>query len=210
MLRIRKDWVYTTEGYSSGSVSLQNDPTGAVAVPLTISQNARYIISHGTPGTEPIWTDLTQYQSSAAVPETGHQVIYAVDGYVIVTVQDWALATFFRLGMRLLHEEQDPSSGDLVTTGTYSMWEGITPEDVNMIANRGYLKEWYKAERWEGGLSGLVTRTSFVYPIRWRSRRGIRLMPNRALFLYMETSQNSRGLDVWTRLRTRMAAGVSD
>lgn len=207
-VRIKKDWVYTNEGYSSGGASLQNDPSSAIAIPLTVSQNARQIIAHGTPGNEPIWADLTQYQSSAAVPETGNQVVYAVDGYVICQAQDWALATFFRLGMRLMHGEQDPGSGDLVTTAAFSMWEGISPWDINMVANIGFLREWYKAETWQGAVGGLVTRTAYVYPIRWRSRRGLRLAPDRALYLYMETATNSRGLDVWPRLRTRMGAGV--
>lgn len=208
-VRIRKDWVYTNEGYSSGGASLQNDPTSAIAVPLTVSQNARQIIAHGSPGVEPVWVDLTQYQSSAAVPETGNQVVYQVDGCVIITIQDWALGSFFRLGMRLLHQEQDPGSGDMLSHPGYSMWEGITPWDINMVANEGYLREWYKAEVWTGSAGGLIARTAFVYPIRWRSRRGLRLAPNRALYLYMETAVNSRGLNVWPRLRTRMAAGAS-
>jgi len=207
-VRIKRDWVYTNEGYSSGFVGMAADPSNAVAVPLTVSQNARQIIAHGSPGVEPVWADLTQYQSSAAVPETGNQVVYAVDGVIMVTPADWAISTFFRLGMRLLHYEQDPGSGDMLAHAGYSMFEGITPWDINMVANEGYLREWYKFEQWNGSAGGLVARTGFVYPVRWRSRRGLSLAPNRALYLYMESAVNSRSLNILTRLRVRMSAGV--
>lgn len=202
-VKTKKDWVYTRQGYSIDPWDLQSDSTNSVAIPLTISQNARREIAFGAPGIEPSWVDINQVQSGAAFPEGANNRIYAVDGYVLIAAQDWAISTFFRLGMRLMHGVMGNFDGQLSIEAGYSMWEGTTPESIEQWANAGYLKEWYKAETWSGGgTTGLVTRTAFVYPIRWRSRAGVRLGNDRALWLYMETDINSRALIVFPRLRT--------
>lgn len=198
--------MYTNQGYGIDPFLLQSDSSNAIAIPLTISTNARREIAFGAPGIEPTWTNYDQVQSGAAFPDAAKQRIYAVDGYVMITVNDWALATFFRLGMRLLHGVMTNFDGQLSIEAGYSMWEGTTPETINQWANAGFLREWYKAEAWQGAVGGLVSRTAYVYPIRWRSRKGISIGDDRALFLYFETDINSRDLAVFPRLRTLMGA----
>jgi len=203
--RVKRDWVYTQQGYAVDPFFLASSSANSLAIPLTISQNARREIAFGAPGIEPTWADVAQVQSGAAFPEGANQRIYAVDGCIMVTVNDWALATFFRLGMRLMHGVMGNFDGQLSVEAGYSMWEQTTPEDLNQWANAGYLREWYKAETWQGAAGGLVSRTAYVYPVRWRSQKGVRLGNDRALFLYLETDINSRELSVFSRLRTQVS-----
>lgn len=200
--RVKRDWVYTNQGYSIDPGYVEYGSVNALAIPLTYSQNARRQIAFGQVGIEPTWADYDQVQSGAAFPEGAGQRIYAVDGYIIVRPNDWALATFFRLGMRLMHGVMSNFDGLLSVEAGYSMWEGTTPETINQWANAGFLREWYKSEEWQGQAGGLVSRNSFVYPVRWRSRRGVRLGNDRAMWLYLESDFNSRALSVWPRLRT--------
>lgn len=202
MPRVKKDWVYTNDGYAIDPMSLQAGSDNAVAIGLTISQNARREMAYGSPGVEPVWADYNQVQSGAAFPEGAGMRIYGVDVTLLVLPQDWLLSTFFRLGMRLMHQEQDNADGQMVVSNGYSMFEGVTPDTINQWANAGFMKEDYKAESWQGSVGGLVTRVHFVYKMRWRSRRGLRIANDRAVYLYLESDFNSRGLTIWKRCRT--------
>jgi len=208
-VRVTKDWVYTRHGYLIDPYLLQSNSTNALAIPLTVSQNARRVITWGAPGIEPTWADADQVQSGAALPEGAQMRLYGVDGYIIMQPNDWAISTFFRVGVRLLHGVQSNFDGQLSIEAGYSMWEQTTPDDIQQWANAGFLREWYKAEQWSGaGTTGFAIRTQFVYPIRWRSNRGVKVGNDRALYLYMESDQNSREMIVWTRLRTLVGTNV--
>jgi len=200
-MRVKKDWVYTHQAYPVDNLSLAPSSVGAMAIPLTISQNARRELAFGSPGIEPVWADQNQVQSGAAFPEGGGLRVYAAECTLIVLPQDWALSTFFRLGIRLMHQVMTNFDGEMSIEAGYSMWEATTPESVNQWANAGFLREWYKAEFWTGSAGGLITRTHFVYNLRWRSQRGVRLGNDRALYLYLETDFNSRELSIWPRCR---------
>jgi len=202
-VREKKDWVYNRSAYAVDPLFLQSGSVNALALPLTISQNARREIVFGAPGVEPNWGDIFQVQSGAAMPTESKQRVYTVEATVMVVPQDLATSTFFRLGVRLLHGVQDNLSGELSAEAGYSMWEDTTATGtIAEWANAGFLREWYEQEVFSTAIAGLVARAGFRYRYRWQSRRGITLGNDRALYLYLETDINSRDLSIFPRVRT--------
>jgi len=208
-VREKKDWVYNRSAYAVDPLFLQSGSVNALALPLTISQNARREIVFGSPGIEPTWADIFQVQSGAAMPTESKQRIYAMEATLMVVPNDLAASTFFRMGTRLLHGVMDNQSGELSAEGGYSMWEDTAATGtIAEWANAGFLREWYEQEVFSTAFAGLIARAGFRYRYRWQSRRGITLGNDRALYLYMETDINSRALSVFSRVRTLMGVNT--
>lgn len=200
--REKKDWVYNRGAYPVDPVFLQSGSVNALALPLTVSQNARREILFGSPSTEPVWTDYYQTQSGAALPADSKLRVYAMEATLMVVPNDLAASTFFRLGTRLLHGVMDNQSGELSAEGGYSMWEDTAATGtIAEWANAGFLREWYEQEIFSTAFGGLIARAGFRYRYFWRSTKGITLGNDRALYLYMETDINSRALSVFPRCR---------
>jgi len=199
----RKDWVYLQQSYGVDSVFLAPGSVGAVALPLTISQNARRHITFGTISTEPVWADQFQVQSGASMPEGSKQRVYAVEADLMVIPNDLTAGSFFRFGWRLLHGEMYNLTGELNIDAGYSMFEDTSANStVAMYANAGFLKENRDAQYFSTAVAGLVNRAAFNYSIRWSNPRGITLGNDRAMFLWLETSAVSRELSVFAFCRT--------
>lgn len=203
--RVVKDWVYTGAAYSGLNWTLTAGIAGALAFPLTYSQNARKLAVHGPLNALP---GVGNLESWAAIPEGGAQRIFAVDGGIYVDANTWNVGSSFKVGWRLKVFEQDPLDGTALTAPFYSMYTDNTPNGVTIAtsANEGYLRE----KHWSvANVAGTVvtTTSSWYVPIRWRSQRGITLGNNTALFLYLESATGSITLRGHNRMRTLMRAG---
>jgi len=208
MARPKRDWVYTNQAYHVDPLLLQPGAATGIAVPMTISQNARRQVVYGPRGVEPVWTDDLQVQHGHALPEGSRQRIYAFEMNLMVFPNDLATNSFYRLGMRLLHGEQDSESGSLLTQPNYSMWEEPGVENIAEWANAGFLREWYDFQYVATSTFGLISRQSANYRLRWTSRKGLTIANDRALYLYLETDFGSRELSLWFRGRVLMSAGA--
>jgi len=204
-----KDWVYQQQAYGVDTIFLGPGSVNAIALPLTVSQNARRHITSGSISTEPNWASQFVVQSGAAMPEGSKQRVFAVDGWVAIVPQDLAAGTAFTFGMRLLHQDQYPVDGEMITDAGYSMFEDTTPNVIAQYANAGFLREWWRHEVFSTAIAGLVNKASFNMRVQWRSRRGLTLGNDRALYLYMESHPGSRELTIWTRMRCLMGADAS-
>lgn len=206
MVKRKLDWVYTNHGYHVDPLLLQPGAGVAIAIPMTYSQNTRRNIVFGPRGTEPVWTDDLQVQHGHALPDASRQRIYAWEGNIMIFPNDLTTGAFYRIGMRLLHGEQDSESSNLLTQPNYSMWEEPGVENLAEWANAGFLREWWDFQYVSTGSFGLISRQSANYRLRWKSNKGLSMANDRALFLYLETDFGSRELSVWTRCRTLMAS----
>lgn len=205
-MRVKKDWIYNAQSYSTEVYSLAAGLGSAIALPLTVSQNARRAILYGSPGVEPTWTDAYQVQAGAALPEGGRQRVYGVDFWCSATPTDLAAGSIFGLGIRLVHFEQDNPTGAALIPVEYSMWEDGAGSVPTQWANSGFLKEMRDFQLFSTAIAGLVNRSAFTYRMRWRSRRGLTLGNERGLYIYMETVPGSRSLLIRPFARTLMAA----
>lgn len=208
--RTPKDWVYTDAGYAERTFQLNPGVAGILTFPLTISQNARKLISAGPlqgglstgAGTMPFLT------SWAGIPEGGMQRVFAVDGFVTVRANTWNAGNELGLMWRLVVADQDPLDLNAFTTPGYSMTAdniGIG-ESVATSANQGFLRE---QMFWRNNIAGTAVTASgsWVLPIRWRSQRGIRIRDGNALFCYFESWSGSVVTNIRTRMRCLMASG---
>lgn len=203
--RVTKDWVYTDAAYSSNSWTLNAGLAGALAFPVTISQNSRKLIQAGPLQANPLAAEIMSW---AGIPEGGAQRIYAVDGSILVSAATWNVGSALQFGWRLKVFEQDPLDNTALTAPFYSMFVDNLPAgvDVATSANEGYLKEHYVNI---SNIAGTVvtTTSAWVFPIRWRSQKGITIGNNRALFLYLEAAGGSITVRGINRVRALMRAG---
>jgi len=202
--RVPKDYVYNTETYAV-TYALEATPEFAQALPLTYAQNTVRQITQGLPGVEPNWIGVFEVQSGAATPTLSKQRVYGVQGWMRVSPTTWNVGSEYNLIFRLLHGEQDTENAALIIGTGYSGIINTLDMDAAQCANAGFLKEWRMAELVTNTV-GVVTRGQWMVPINWRSRKGIQLGNDRALFMYMESGAGSVDLRITPYLRTLMKA----
>jgi len=204
--RVRKDWVYTDGAYGGPTElwTLNAGLAGALAFPLTLSQNSRKLDQAGPLGAA---APAAERVSWAGIPEGGQQRVYAVDGQVLISAGTWNVGSALQLGWRLKVFEQDPFDNTALTAPFYSMFVDNLPAGVSVAttANEGFLREGFMNL---ANIAGTVvtTTSAWVLRIRWRSKTGIRLANNNALFLYLESAAGSITVRGNNRMRVLMAS----
>jgi len=201
--RMPKDWVYNELSYMSSTSTLNSGASNGIAFLLASSQSAKRVQLFGS---QSVLGVPSQIQSWASIPQGGTDRVYAVQGWAVITPNTWNIGDSFILSMRLLHGEQDDVGGGWLAPIGYSSWANsvgvITPAQ---FANGGYLKEKVFVQ---GNISGTAVTSSGLWsvPFLWTSKRGVRMGPNRGLFMYMETAVGSIALRMRCRFRTLMSA----
>jgi len=201
--RMPKDWVYSTEAYSPAYTLTAGFAT-AQAIPLVYSQNTTRYIMWGT-AAEPAWGNRLQLQSGAAFPDHSKQKVYAADCWLEIAPVTFTAGQEFAFGARLLHNDMDVNTAQMVVQTGYSMWSNTADLDAAQAANAGYLKEMRMSEL-VPSVAGLVNRGRWMKRFFWSSQRGITLGNDRGLFLFMESLTGSVVLRVRLYCRTLMAA----
>jgi len=205
-VRVAKDWVYSTESYSS-TYTLVGGPTNAQAIPLVYSQNTTRHQMYGN-ASEPTWGNRLQLQSGAAFPDHSKQRIYAIDGWMrMAPGEDWTPGAEFEVCVRYMHGEMDTSDALLSIQTGYSAISDTADLDAAQSANAGFLKEFRYAER-VPTVAGIIARGQYMVRQPWRSMRGIQLGNDRGLFVYIEMSQGSIPMAFTLYHRTLMRAPV--
>lgn len=193
--RVRKDWVMNPFTYVSSNITLPSGVVGSTSQPLTFSQQAQRQIAFGA---DNALAPIANIFSSAAFPERGGQQVFMVKGEIHVEPSAWAAGNFVRFGWRLYVSEQDMQTGGAVNAVNYSMFQDGGTTDAYQWANDGFLAERRLYRDFGDGDVG------WQVPVFWSSRRGIRIGPNRALFIHLEGSADSVSLRVRPYLRTLM------
>jgi len=204
--RAPKDWVYNELSYTATSAHTMapgSGPGNPGIFPLTVSQNQRMIALAGTPGAVPLGAT---YQSWAAIAEGGHQRVYAVEGHIDMDPTTWNVGQSFRVGWRLLYEQINPTTGGFLLPTGYSMWlNSAAGGTVAQFANSGFLKEGYLSDANIAG-TAVTSRGTWRLPIRWSSKRGVRLSDDRAILLWVESAAGSITLRLLPRMRALVAS----
>lgn len=203
-MRTPKDWVYGQFGYDGTAGALSNGVLNPVALPLTVSQTARKMPMGGAPGVIPP-TGISNWPRGSAVPEGSRQRIYAVQGTVLFSISDLAVGSFYQLGCRLVHFEQDADTMQGLAPAGYSMMVDTLGGTAADHANGGFLWERRRNDL-TSSVAGVVSRAMFRVDVFWRSRRGLTLGNDRALFFWMETIAGSNDMTFRSYIRVLMGA----
>jgi len=204
MSRTPKDWTYNTFAYDGTAFALSNGVLNPVALPLTIAQNTRKVPIGAAPGVIP-GAGTANWQRGSAVPEGSRQRVYAVQGTLLFSISDLAVGSFYQLGVRLVHFEQDADTIQALAPAGYSMMVGTAELMCGDSANIGFLWERRRNDL-TSSVAGVVSRAMFRMDISWRSRRGITLGNERALYLWLETIAGSNDMTVRPYVRVLMGA----
>lgn len=180
--RRKLDWVYNEQAYTGIESTVAPGPANAIGVPLTVSQSSRRVATWGIDTAVP---SITDYQSWAAIAEGGQQRIHGADCHVMVRPSAWAAGNVVRIGFRLLLARMDPVDGSMLLDPLYKFWatglgDTTTPAQY---ANAGFMRETILYEVFGDNAQGWQVR------LRWRSRKGLRIMDDFAAYLYIEAMQ---------------------
>lgn len=196
--------MYHPQAYSGIVLALSNGVLNPIAIPLTFSQNTRKLGVGGAPGILPAaGVDTTPRWS--AIPEGSRQRVYAVQGTLLFSISDLGVGSFYQLGVRLAHFEQDPDTQQALAPAGYGMMVGTAEMTAGDCANIGFLKEWRRNDL-TSNVTYVVSRAMFRIDIFWRSRRGITLGNDRALYLWLESIAGSNDMTVRSYVRVLMGA----
>jgi len=202
--RTPKDWVYHPQGYSGIANALSNGVLNPTAVPLTISQNSRKVIVGGAAGADP-GPGVDSLPRWSAIPEGSKTRVYAVQGTVLFSISDLAVGSFYQLGCRLVHAEQDPDTQQMLAPAGYSMMVGTVEMTLGDSANIGFLWERRRNDL-TSSVAGVVSRAMFRIDIAWYSKRGLTLGNDRAIYLWLETIAGSNDMTFRSYVRVLMAS----
>lgn len=207
-MRVRKDWVYSTESYAS-VYAMETGPLGIQAIPLVYSQNAQRVRVFGT-AAEPTWGNRLELQSGAVYPDHSKQRIYAVDGWIRLSPgEGWIVGAEFVMCFRLQHGEMDVNNGAMAVQTGFSTMVDTADMDAAQSANAGYLKEWRYAER-VNTFQSVVPKGQWMKHVFWSSNRGVTLGNDRGLYMVMEMLTGSiTSMQVELHLRTLMRAPLA-
>jgi len=199
--RTPKDWTYLE--YGTGPYALSNGVLNPTAIPLTFSQNARKLAVGGdATGTIPA---AGQWHRWSTIPEASHQRIYQVRGTMLFSISDLGVGSFYQLGCRLVHAEQDPDTLQMLAPGGYSMMVSTVAMTCGDSANIGFLWERRRNDL-TSNVTYVVSRAMFRVDVFWSSRRGLSLGNDRALYMWLETIAGSNDMTVRPYLATLQAA----
>jgi len=199
--RTPKDWTYLE--YGTGPYALSNGVLNPTAIPLTFSQNARKVAvggdaTGGIPG-------AGQWHRWSTIPEGSRQRIYQVRGTILFSISDLAVGSFYQLGCRLVHAEQDPDTLQMLAAGGYSMMVNTNAMTCGDSANIGFLWERRRNDL-TSSVAGVVSRAMFRVDVFWSSRRGLTLGNERALYMWIESIAGSNDMTFRPYLATLQAA----
>jgi len=199
--RTPKDWTYLE--YGTGPYALSNGVLNPTALPLTFSQNARKLAVGGdATGTIP---GAGQWHRWSTIPEGSLQRMYAVRGTLLFSISDLAVGSFYQLGVRLVHAEQDPTTLQMLAPGGYSMMVNTNDMTCGDSANIGFLWERRRNDL-TSSVAGVVSRAMFRIDVNWQSRKGLTIGNDRALFMWIESIAGSNDMTVRPYLGIRQAA----
>jgi len=201
--RQRLDWVYNEMAYNSAETTVGPGAGNAVGLPLTVSQSARRIATWGLETAVPAVGD---YQSWAAIPEGGEQRVHAVEAHLMVRPSIWAAGNVVRIGFRLMLARMDATDGSMLLDPLYRFWQQAAGDTMHVaqFANAGFMREHVLYEVFGDNAQGWHVR------MKWRSRRGLRIMDDYAVFVYMEGSAAFPGTSVTGFVVPRCRALVSE
>lgn len=199
-----KDWIYTDQGYGAGVVTVNTGPAGALAQPLSFSQNARKLLVFGQFG---VANPVGNYQSWAAIPEGGNSRLFAVDGWIGLQPTAWGVGNTVLFGSRLVVWDQASDDGAALAPEVgYSMFATsiVDGQSPATSANLGFL---WQTHFIQSNVANTAVTNSGAWNIRvqWRSNRGIQVGPGKALFLWLELSSGSVQVRPWLRMRSLWA-----
>lgn len=133
----------------------------------------------------------------AARAEGRNPLCLAAEISLILQPQTWAVGDQYRLGIRLMHAEQDPDDGLPLFNAEYTMWEPAaagTPRAAIFANERTFIREWRTAAQFNDNSQLWVFRR-FV-----RFRRA--LPPERGLGIFLQmpnTSSVNLNVQFWCR-----------
>lgn len=177
---IRKDWVYTRQGYLGGVFSQSAGIANGIAQPLVFATGAERVAVMGRDDALPT---VTETQGGYARPETRPNVVYAVQGHLVMSPSAWALGNEFLWGWRLMIYNMDSITGGIEIDLDYSMWqnEAVAPiHDMRYYANSSNVLAEGRIYR---SFGENTSNGSWRADIRWSSRQGRRLEEDEGLFL---------------------------
>lgn len=198
---VRKDWVYTEEGYFGSTFSIG---VGLAAIPLTYSTNAFRSIPFGPANALPL---SATYAGGFTRPEGRRQVVYAVRGEVTWGLPGtWAAGNEMHGCWRLIIGDMNPENGDAILPAAYDLWSSTATIEFQGFRNqRDTLAEgrFHRVFTAGGGTAGMVTQF-----IKWNAGpRGRALDEDQAVFLLLELGPNSVSMSrCYNYLRTLMRA----
>jgi len=205
--KVRKDWTYVDATYSERTFNLSAGVITALTLPLTISQNARKLLSAGPLYTLPATGagNAPTLTSWAGIPEGGRQRCFGLDGGIVLRPNTWNVGNAMQVGMRIIVADQDPFDLSSFLTPGYSMWvdSATTGESVATSANQGHFGEQFFIKDNLAG-TAVTSSGSWWIPIKRKFPRGITLRDGTALFLYMESVSGSVTCNVRPRMRALM------
>jgi len=219
--RRRRDWVYRARGKTlldpdavdltalEDAQKASYDPVIVTYLGGTANASARILYdSHNhfvelagefTGAGDPVATAFTR----AGRAEGRNAVVYAVEGFVHVVPDTWAIGSRVELGWRLGVFDQEAQTGFVSVDGSYSMWNpptGVSPFNTPaMYAND---TKWVREGRLMKAFASTNTMTDFYVIPRWRSKRGRALKPTECFALYIELSSGSVAVRTQAWLRT--------
>lgn len=199
-----KDWIYTDPGYGAGVVTLNTGFAGALAQPLSYSQNSRKLAVFGQLGVIP---PAQNWQSWAAIPEGGNNRLYAAECWIGLAPTAWAVGNSILFGARLVVWDQSPDDGAaLAPELDYSMFSQspVNGQSPATSANLGFLRQTHFMV---SNIAGTAVTATGAWNLRlsWRSQKGIQVGPGKALFLWMELATGSVQARPWLRCRSLWA-----
>jgi len=196
--RTPKDWTYLE--YGTGPYALSNGVLNPTAIPLTLSQNTRKFVYGGDAVSAPTTTGRW-----SQIPEGSRQRVYQVRGTMLFSISDLAVGSFYQLGCRLVHAEQDPNTLQMLAPGGYSMMVSTNDMTCGDSANIGFLWERRRNDL-TSAVAGVVSRAMFRVDVFWQSRRGLTLGNDRALYMWVESIAGGNDMTLRPYLATLMAA----
>lgn len=192
--------------YESSVTTISAGPAAAGFKVLYDSRNHLAVMAGmvTTATAENVLTSFTR----AGRAEGRKPVIYAVEGFVHLQPDTWAIGSTMRIGWRLGVFEQEAQTGLASVDGAYSMWadqaaSGTPFNTVAMFANTG---RWVREGRIIREFATTNNMTDFYIVPRWRSRRGVALRENEMFGLYIEVGASG----VATRTQSWLRTLVSD
>jgi len=181
---VRKDWVYTEEGYLGTTFTLG---AGLAAIPLTFSVNANRMIPFGPANAVPL---TAVYAGKWSQPEGRGNVVYAVQGEVTYGVPGtWAAGNEFHICTRLVVADMNPENGDALLPVNYDLWTSTATTEFQTYRNQRdclWERRIHRIFVAGGGSAGMWNQ-----PVFWSSKMGRRLDEDQAVFLLMQLGPNS-------------------
>lgn len=182
---VRKDWVFTEEGYLGTTFTLGG---GLAAIALTYSSNAIRMIPFGSSGALPL---AATYAGGFSQPTGRKNVVYAVRGEITWGLPGtWAVGNEMHACWRLVIADMNPENGDAILPSSYDLWSSTATIEFQTYANQrdtlaeGRMHRIFVAG---GGSGGMITT-----PVRWNAgRMGRALDEDQAVYCLLQIGPNS-------------------